>query len=82
VRDGTADCLPGGSRRGAGRGRPSDTGLAEITITAEKYKSTVQDTPISLSALSGEQLNAAGITTIEDIVHDVPGLSVRSAGPV
>src|ERR1700688_2519220 len=59
----------------------SDTGLAEITITAEKYKSTIQDTPISLSAMSGDQLAAAGITTIEGLTHDVPGLSMRSAGP-
>jgi iron complex outermembrane receptor protein len=59
----------------------NDTGLAEITVTAEKYKSTIQDTPISLSAMTGDQLNAAGITTIEALAHDVPGLSMRSAGP-
>jgi iron complex outermembrane recepter protein len=56
-------------------------GLGEITITAEKYKSTVQDTPISISALSGDQLAAAGITSVEELAHDVPGLSMRSAGP-
>jgi iron complex outermembrane recepter protein len=59
----------------------TDTGLGEITVTAEKYKSTIQDTPISVSAMSGEQLIAAGITTIETLAHDVPGLSMRSAGP-
>jgi iron complex outermembrane receptor protein len=59
----------------------TDTGLAEITVTAEKYKSTIQDTPISLSAMSGDQLIAAGISTIETLAHDVPGLSMRSAGP-
>jgi outer membrane receptor protein involved in Fe transport len=59
----------------------TDTGLAEITVTAEKYRSTIQDTPISLSAMSGDQLIAAGITTIETLAHDVPGLSMRSAGP-
>jgi outer membrane receptor protein involved in Fe transport len=57
------------------------SGLAEITITAEKYKSTIQDTPISISALNGDQLTAAGITTIEDVAREVPGLSTRSAGP-
>lgn len=58
-----------------------DTGLSEITVTAEKYKSTIQNTPISLSALSGDQLAAAGISSIETLIHDVPGLSMRSAGP-
>src|ERR1700676_4470260 len=59
----------------------NDTGLAEIMVTAEKYKSTIQDTPISLSAMSGDQLAAAGITSIEGLAHDAPGLSTRSAGP-
>ena len=38
----------------------ADTGLEEITVTAEKYNSTIQNTPISLSALSGEQLDSRG----------------------
>src|SRR5271163_3177996 len=58
-----------------------ETGLEEITVTAEKYKSTIQNTPISLSAVSGEQLDAEGITTVEALAREVPGLSVRSAGP-
>jgi outer membrane receptor protein involved in Fe transport len=60
----------------------ADTGgLEEITVTAEKYNSTIQNTPISLSAMSGEQLDAAGITSVEALAREVPGLSVRSAGP-
>lgn len=55
--------------------------LQAITITAEKYRSTVQDTPISISAVSGKQLAAAGITTVESAALEVPGISMRSAGP-
>ncbi len=56
-------------------------GLEEVTVTAEKFTSTVQDTPISISALTGEQLTAAGISTVEELLGDIPGLSMRSAGP-
>jgi iron complex outermembrane receptor protein len=49
-----------------------DSGLEEITVTAEKYKSTIQDTPISLSAVSGEQLDAAGITSVEALPSTRP----------
>jgi len=56
-------------------------GLEEIVVTAQKYKSTILDTPISMSALSGDQLVSAGITSVSDVAHDVPGLSMRSAGP-
>ncbi|HUE10029.1 MAG TPA: TonB-dependent receptor plug domain-containing protein, partial [Steroidobacteraceae bacterium] len=58
-----------------------DTGLAEITVTAEKYNSTIQNTSISMSALTGDQLIAQGIDTVEDLSHEVPGLSMRTAGP-
>jgi outer membrane receptor protein involved in Fe transport len=57
------------------------SGLEEITVTAERFNSTIQNTPISISALSGDQLEAAGLTRVEDIAHEVPGLSMRSAGP-
>ena len=56
-------------------------GLAEIVVTAEKRTSTVQDTPISITALSGEQLQQEGITGITGVVQSVPGLSSRTAGP-
>jgi outer membrane receptor protein involved in Fe transport len=61
---------------------PADTsGLTEITVTAERFNSTIQNTPISISALSGDQLAAAGLTRVQDIAHEIPGLSMRSAGP-
>ena len=56
-------------------------GLQEIVVTAEKRSSTIQDTPISMSALSGEQLQQEGITGITGIVESIPGLSMRTAGP-
>lgn len=59
----------------------TETGLEEITVTAEKYNSTIQNTPISLSAMSGDQLAAAGITSVEGLAREVPGLSMRTAGP-
>jgi outer membrane receptor protein involved in Fe transport len=68
-------------RAAASEAAAADTGLEEITVTAEKFNSTIQNTPISISALSGDQLTAAGLTRIEDIAHEIPGLSMRSAGP-
>ncbi len=55
--------------------------LQEIVVTAEKRTSTIQETAISISAYSGEQLEAAGITTVEDLALSVPGVSTRTAGP-
>ena len=53
----------------------------EIVVTAEKRSSTVQDTPISITALSGEALRNQGVVGVAGIVASVPGLSMRTAGP-
>ncbi len=54
--------------------------LQEIVVTAEKRTSTVQDTPISMTALSGDLMQQQGITDISGIIQAVPGVSQRTAG--
>src|SRR5882672_1888005 len=58
-----------------------NTGLEEIVVTAEKRESTVQATPISITALSSADLAQENIDNIEDLVGKVPGISLRTAGP-
>jgi iron complex outermembrane recepter protein len=55
--------------------------LQEVVVTAEKREATVQETPISLSALSGEALQQQNIISLEDLATSVPGVSMRTAGP-
>ncbi|MGA2398120.1 MAG: TonB-dependent receptor [Steroidobacteraceae bacterium] len=62
-------------------GTADESGLSEITVTAERYVSTIQNTAISISALSGDQLIAQGISTVQEITQEVPGLSMRFASP-
>src|SRR5579863_8014414 len=56
-------------------GATADSSLQEIVVTAEKRSSTVQDTPISITAVSGEQLQQQGINDLQSIVQSIPGLS-------
>jgi outer membrane receptor protein involved in Fe transport len=78
---GLADWAAAGTDAAATTTANDESGLEEITVTAERYVSTIQNTPISISALSGEQLQAQGITTVQEIARDVPGLSMRYASP-
>jgi len=55
--------------------------LEEIVVTAEKRSSTVQDTPISMTAMSGDLMQQEGISDLYGVVQAVPGISVRTAGP-
>jgi iron complex outermembrane receptor protein len=61
---------------------PPESGeLQEVIVTAEKREATVQETPISISALSEVQLQNANIASLEDLALAVPGVSMRTAGP-
>ena len=55
--------------------------LKTIIVTAERREADVQTTPISITALSGADLQLGGITSAQGIAARVPGLSVASAGP-
>ena len=57
----------------AGQAGPIDTG--EIVVTAEKRSSTVQKTPISITAISGQDLTARGATDFSRIAQEIPGIS-------
>jgi iron complex outermembrane recepter protein len=70
---------PAGTSEGTGRYQGSE--LQEVVVTAEKRQATVQETPISLTALSDVQLERQNIATLEDLAGSVPGISMRTAGP-
>ncbi len=55
--------------------------LEEIVVTATKRESTAQNTPISLTAVSGADIQARGLTDLSNLVLSVPGVSVRTSGP-
>jgi outer membrane receptor protein involved in Fe transport len=52
--------------------------LSEIVVTAEKREMRLQDTPLAITALSGERLEGAGVRDIKDLATVTPGLLVAS----
>lgn len=52
-----------------------EAGVSEIIVTAQKREQSVNDVPISIAALDGADLAAAGVRTTEDLARVVPGLS-------
>ncbi|QUD89836.1 TonB-dependent receptor [Phenylobacterium montanum] len=54
--------------------------LPELVVTAEKRSSTVQATPISITAVTATAMQERGVTSIAQLTGEVPGLSIRSSG--
>src|SRR6204780_2763538 len=57
------------------------TELEEVLITATKRESTVQDTPISVTAISAADIANKGLTDFNSLAQTVPGIAMRTAGP-
>jgi outer membrane receptor protein involved in Fe transport len=55
--------------------------LDEIVVTAQKRVSTVQTTPISITAVSGADLLARGVSSLASLAQGTPGVSLKSEGP-
>jgi len=56
--------------------------LEEIVVTAQKRQENLLDTPMSVSALTGADLERDHATRFEDYVGQVPGLNLIQGGPV
>ena len=58
-----------------------NTSVGEVIITATKRNTTVQNTPLAITAITGDQLVAAGVVNITDVAKLSPGLTVVDVGP-
>ena len=52
-------------------------GLDTIVVTAERRETTLQDTPIAVSAVTGEQLQRSSIFDTEALSASIPGLVIQ-----
>ena len=55
--------------------------LEEITVTAQKREQNLQDVGISVTAFSGDQLSALGMTNTVEITEQVPNLQMITFSP-
>jgi outer membrane receptor protein involved in Fe transport len=50
--------------------------LEEVIVTAQKRAESLQDVPISVSALNGEKITQAGMQKLQDAVIYIPNVSI------
>jgi iron complex outermembrane receptor protein len=84
-----AQTAPATSTEPAAPAAPDATGdtgnmsLQDIIVTAERRSESLQKVPVSITAISGDQLIQQGITQPLSLVSKVPGLSISTGnGPV
>ncbi|WP_372749382.1 TonB-dependent receptor [Litorivivens sp.] len=51
--------------------------IEEVVVTARKREENIQETPLAVTALSGEDLRDAGIDNVQDLSKSVPSLQIN-----
>lgn len=54
--------------------------LDPVLVTAEKRTENVQDVPVSVTAISEQQIKDSGIRSIQDVARQVPNLFIANWG--
>jgi len=55
-------------------------GLEEIVVTATRREQNLQEIPISIVAITGENLELQGLDSLEDVGNNVPNINIQGGG--
>jgi iron complex outermembrane receptor protein len=56
-------------------------GIEEIVVTAQRRSESIQDVPVTIQAITGEQLAQLNVTTFDDVLKYLPNVTFSSNGP-
>lgn len=65
----------------SGADQPVGVGAADIVVTAQRRQERLQDVPLSITAITGDQLRNQDITDATRLEQVAPGLRVGRSGP-
>ncbi len=57
------------------------SGIEEIVVTAQRRSESVQNVPITIQAITGEQLSQLGVQTFDDVLRLLPNVTFSANGP-
>ena len=55
--------------------------LSEVTVTANRREENLQDVPITIQVLTNATLSRLNVTTFDDLVSYLPGVTAHGVGP-
>ena len=61
-------------------GSNNSTEIPQVTITAQRRATLLKDTPVSVQAISAQQLDNEGIRNIDDLTRIMPGVNFSRSG--
>ena len=71
----------GASHAAAAADTEAAGGIEEIVVTAQRRNESIQDVPVTIQAITGEQLGQLNVTTFDDVLKYLPNVTFSSNGP-
>jgi outer membrane receptor protein involved in Fe transport len=71
----------GASHAAAATDTETSGGIEEIVVTAQRRNESIQDVPVTIQAITGEQLSQLNVTTFDDVLKYLPNVTFSSNGP-
>jgi iron complex outermembrane recepter protein len=59
----------------------ASAGITEVVVTAQRRSESIQDVPITVQAVTGEQLKALGVQSFNDLMKYTPNVTFSGNGP-
>jgi iron complex outermembrane receptor protein len=56
-------------------------GIQEVLVTAQRREESIQNVPITVQAITGQQLTQLNISTFDDVIRFLPNVTFSSNGP-
>ncbi|MFL6627268.1 MAG: TonB-dependent receptor [Burkholderiaceae bacterium] len=69
-----------GPAAAASAARPDNGEVQQVTVTATKRTTSLQETPLAVTAINAEQIEKAHVQTIADVVHLSPSFQATTEG--
>ncbi len=60
---------------------PSESGIAVITVTAQRREESLQDSSLVVDVISADRLDRAGVTQPQALTSILPGVQIGNVGP-
>src|SRR5882724_8572169 len=57
------------------------TGISEVVVTAQRREQSIQDVPITVQAITGEQLKQLNVVSFNDLLKYTPNVTFSGNGP-
>src|SRR4051812_17828370 len=61
----------------AEQANPQNVGIGEVVVTAQKRSQRLQDVPVAVQVVTGDQLQAQGVRQFSDLTKTTPSLLIR-----